>query len=100
MEKKDEKVIHVSMHETDMNALLSILNVIKECGMNCSDKDAKQAEKIMEIIMKYRKPYRRKDGKGYTLCFYESQTALMIKFFALTVRAIMEPIEEVPKDIA
>lgn len=40
-------------------------------------------------IQKYKKAYKKEDGKHYTLCFFESQIAAMIRFFADTVEMIM-----------
>ena len=50
--KKNDPVIHVSLHEDDMKALLSMLNLIKEEDVIEPRKDGKQAEKIIEVILK------------------------------------------------
>ena len=86
--KKNDPVIHVSLHEDELKALLSILNLFKEEDITEPRKDGKQAEKIMDVIFKYRKAYKRSDGTHYTICFFESQAAAMMKFFAKTVRMI------------
>lgn len=91
--KKNDPVIHVSLHEDDMKALLSMLNLIKEEDVIEPRKDGKQAEKIIEVILKYKKAYKKGDGTHYTLCFFESQAAAMMKFFAKTIRMI-NPITE------
>ena len=91
--KKNDPVIHVSLHEDKLNNLLFILEVIKESDTFGSMKDRKQAEKILDVIHKYKKTYKREDGKHYTICLFESQIAAMIRFFADTVEMIMPPEE-------
>ena len=87
--KKNDRVLHISLHEDKMNNLLYILEVIKESDSFGSMRDRKQAERIIDVIQKYKKAYKKEDGKHYTLCFFESQIAAMIRFFADTVEMIM-----------
>ena len=72
---------------------VSMLNLIKEEDVIEPRKDGKQAEKIIDVILKYKKAYKKGDGTHYTLCFFESQAAAMMKFFAKTIRMI-NPITE------
>ena len=86
--KKNDPVLHVSLSEDEMIALLSMLNLIKEEDISETRQDGKQAEKIMDVIFRYRKRHKKGNGSRYTLSFFESQSAALIRFFAKTVRMI------------
>ena len=92
--KKKDPVLHISLHEDKVKALLYILEVIKESDNFGAMKDKKQAQKIIDLIHKYKKEYKKSDGKHYTLCFFESQIAIMMNFFADTVEMIMPPTDD------
>lgn len=94
MEKKKEKTIPVSVSTEDMNALLCILTMIADSDQSEQRREGQLAEKIRDSIMQYRKPCKRKEGKGFVLYFLESEAAMMIKYFAMTVKLIMEPKEK------
>ena len=94
MDKKREAAIPVSVSEEDAKALLSMLNLIAESDDSIDQRDGKIAAKIRDSIIQYRKPCRKKTGKGYIIYFLESEAAMMIKYFAMTVRLIMQPEED------
>lgn len=94
MNKKRETAIPVSVSEEDAKALLSMLQLIAESDESEEQKEGKIAAKIRDAIIQYRKPCRRKTGKGYILYFLESEAAMMIKYFAMTVQMIMHPVED------
>ncbi len=94
MNKKRETAIPVSVSEEDATALLSMLQLISESDESEDQKEGKIAAKIRDAIIQYRRPCKRKTGKGYVLYFLESEAAMMIKYFAMTVQMIMHPIED------
>ena len=94
MTKKRETAIPVSVSEEDAKALLSMLQLISESDESEDQKEVEIAAKIRDAIIQYRKPCRRKTGKGYILYFLESEAAMMIKYFAMTVQMIMHPVDD------